>query len=70
MAFYTELMVLYLNNYIKNTYNLWILISFKKLIATDKREKIACRVSTELLQWDNLAFNILEIIASYRSLLV
>lgn len=35
-----------------------------------KREKIACRVSTELHQWDNLAFNILEIIASYSSLLV
>lgn len=47
-----------------------MLISFKKLIATHKREKFACRDSTKLQQQDNLAFDILENIASYSSLLL
>lgn len=45
-------------------------ISFKKLIATHKREKFAFRDSTQLHQQDNLAFNISENIASYSSLLL
>ena len=46
-----------------------MLISFKKLIATHKREKFACRDSTKLHKQDNTAFNILENTASYSSLL-
>lgn len=47
-----------------------MLLSFKKLLATRKREKFACRDSTKLHQQDNLAFNISENIASYSSLLL
>lgn len=46
------------------------LISFRKLIATHKREKFACCDSTKMNQMDNLAFNILKNISSYFHLLL